>query len=266
MNSDIFQNSTIETPSFNGHFASFIPLNDLAEEALRSTRNNDRLGFHSQFIEETICPDGKKLQFILSLNQLPEYPHLGWRIGSGRKKLPNQGVDLLLAQGRTHGVSGIHARLLWRKDAAGFFLEALPEKMVLLNGDKLKDSYSVIPRNNMIAIGNCIFKVDYIELSSESAKQYQKALRNFMQVYFMDKNPIVVPTPMENDSSFGNWNIHYALGKGSFGSVFMVTHRTSGKPAAAKCLLKTKSSESAVERELVMAKRIHDLPHVCLLR
>jgi hypothetical protein len=257
-------NSDIEKPAFNGHFASFIPLNDLAEEALRSTRDNDLLDYHSQFIGETICSSEKNLHFILSLNQLPEYPHLGWRIGSGRNGLPNQGVDLLLAQGRTHGVTGIHARLLWRKDAAGFFLEALPKKMVLLNGEKLKDSYSVIPRKNMIAIGNCMFKVVYIELSSEDAEQYQTALRNFMEVYFMDKNSIIVPTPAENESSFGNWNIHYALGKGSFGSVFMVTHRTSGRPAAAKCLLKTKTSENAVGRELVMAKRIHNLPHVCI--
>ncbi|KAF2671521.1 kinase-like protein [Microthyrium microscopicum] len=256
------QSNSLHDSNFDGHFANLVPLNKFAKNAIASTLANDQLEFHHKFITK-YGRYGIDHCFALSLLQLPEFPHLGWRIGRGRKRLPNNGVDILLTTNADENVAGIHARLGWRQSSGGFFVISTHRqgRTVLLNGEALNGEYRLVPRKNMITFGECLFRLEYIDMSPKNEIQFQVELRTYMQMYCDDENPFVIPTPKEHDAAFGKWTVQWAISRGAFGTVYMVIHSDSGEPAAAKHLLKTNRNQIAVDREIQMARLISRFPH-----
>jgi hypothetical protein len=105
-------------------FARLVPTNRPARSAIERTHARGSR-YHASFIGETEFRKEKTPCFDISLHMLPQFPSMGWRIGKGRDRLLNRGVDLLLCDtNKDDDVAGVHARLSWVKGAAGFFLIA----------------------------------------------------------------------------------------------------------------------------------------------
>jgi hypothetical protein len=184
------------------------PRNRDAKEAFHKLATSDDVSeHHRQFI--LVDPDAEKtpLQtgcFVLSLGMLPEFPPLGWRIGSGRRNQPNLGVDLLIYEGTE--VAGVHARLSWVKGGGGFFIivDNLRRARVLLNGQSFSNERRLIPFGNMIAIGECYFTLEFPTRLPEEEEQFQVELSAFYSKVHQDATPLVLPTPSENEERVGD--------------------------------------------------------------
>ena len=227
--------------------------------------------YHHQFIREIIFNEKRTYCFELSLAQLPQFAHLGWRIGRGRqngtdkrKPLENYGVDLLLSANEADEVAGIHARFNWVKGAGGFFIIADNKrgKKVMLNGEFFSNDRRIIPHRNNIMLGECIFTLEYVKRTPEEEEQFQFELATFYRKFHREENPLILPTPSESDVLLGEWVVQYAISRGSFGVVYMVTHARNGRPAAAKQIIKSNRNTVSVDREIKMAERISGLNHV----
>jgi hypothetical protein len=244
-------------------FARLIPTNRPAREAVERTRAQ-AAQFHANFVGTTVFRDGETPCFVLSLDALPEFPRLGWRIGRGRDNLPNRGVDLLL-YGTAKGdhVAGIHARLNFVKGVAGFFLIADNGrgKACTINGDDFANDRRPIPYRSTITLGECAFTLHYVVRDQDDEDRFQLELRAFYKLALADENPFVLPTPRETDSRFGDWIVQYPISKGTYGTVFLVTHAASGRLAAAKQLVKTRYNARKVEHEVAMGKIVSKLSH-----
>lgn len=233
----------------------------------------EKSSYHRQFIKEMIFNDKRTYYFELSLAQLPEFAHLGWRIGRGRqsadkrKPLEKYGVDLLLRASEADELAGIHARFNWVKGAGGFFIVADNKrgKKVMLSGEFFSNDRRIIPHRNNIMLGELLFSLEYVKRTPEEEEQFQFELATFYRKFHREDNPLILPTPSESDVLFGEWVVQYAISRGSFGVVYMVTHARNGKPAAAKQILKSKRNKVSVEREIKMAECISKLKHVGLL-
>ena len=115
---------------FNGDFARLVPRNRIAQRLFSATQIyiEDNKTFHLRFLQRDDVSSQTALDepvesstdydsqvegeiegfrpensgyFVLSLDheRVPEFPHLGWRVGRGSKKFAaNRGVDLLLSK------------------------------------------------------------------------------------------------------------------------------------------------------------------------
>ena len=116
--------------TFNGDFARLVPCNKIAQRLFSATYIyvEENKTFHMRFLQRNIVSsemsitseepvesstdydsqlegetEGFRMEdsgyFVLSFDQEPEFPHLGWRVGRGTGKSPaNRGVDLLLSR------------------------------------------------------------------------------------------------------------------------------------------------------------------------
>ncbi|KAJ6024773.1 kinase-like domain-containing protein [Penicillium herquei] len=251
-------------PSNDTSFAKLLPLNRLARLAIDTTARSGSQ-YHEKFIGETIF-DNKPINcFVLSLHNIPHFPHIGWRIGQGRDSLKYRGVDLHLSlkNQKETGVAGLHARLNWVKGASGFFLIADNKagKKVTMDGEPFGTDRRLIQPKNTIMIGECVFTLQYTHRTSDEEEQFQTELRQFFRSFYGEQYPLILPTPGENDSRFEDWIFQQPLSRGSFGIVHMVINSRTGRPAAAKRILKSKRNEYSVDREIKMARRISELTH-----
>lgn len=243
------------------------PLNQLAKNAFRLLADRRRVEFyhhHCKYIHE----DLDSQCFVFSLNHLPEFAPLGWRIGRGRKNLPNLGVDILvlLEEGKSNDdIAGIHARFAWVKGGGGFFLVAdnMRGKSVTLNGEALCHEQRLIPFRNAVSIGEYYFTVKFPKRTTEQDEQFQLELAMFYTHVLTDSVPLVVPTPNENETKMGDWVVRDAIAKGGFGHVYAVTHSRTGNSAAAKELWRTERTSRKVDQEITMAKYLLAFKHVC---
>jgi hypothetical protein len=121
-----------------------------------------------------------------------------------------------------------------------------------------------VPFKNTILIGELPFTLQYVQRNDSDESQFQVDLKAFLSRFLRDDNPLVVPTPRELDSRFGEWIVQTPIARGTFGIVYMVVHAANGSRAAAKQLLKTRYNAKSIEREVEMAKRISKLCHVSL--
>jgi hypothetical protein len=258
-----------DTPDSTDHdtapyvFARLIPTNRPAREAVERTRAQCSQ-FHTYFLGKTTFRNEEITCFTLSLDVLPEFPKLGWRIGTGRDNLPNRGVDLLLCcTTKDDHVAGIHARLNYVKGAAGFFLIAdnARGKPCTINGDDFANDRRPIPFRSTITLGECAFTLHYVVRDPDAEDRFQLELKTFYKLALTDENPFILPTPRAVDSRFGDWVVQYPISKGTYGTVFMVTHTADGRLAAAKQLVKTRFNARNVEYEVAMAKVVSKLSH-----
>ncbi|KAF2123660.1 kinase-like protein [Dothidotthia symphoricarpi CBS 119687] len=244
-------------------FARLIPTNRPAREAMERTRTQGSQ-FHTNFLGKTAFRNEETTCFVLSLDALPEFPKLGWRIGTGRDSLPKRGVDLLLCgTAKSDRVAGIHARFNFVKGAAGFFLIAdnARGKPCTINGDDFANDRRPIPFRSTITLGECAFTLHYVVRDADAENGFQLELKAFYKLALTDENPFILPTPREFDSRFGDWVVQYPISKGTYGTVFTVTHAADGRLAAAKQLVKTRFNASQVEHEVAMARVVSRLSH-----
>ncbi|KAJ5544135.1 kinase-like domain-containing protein [Penicillium frequentans] len=252
-------------PFDDNSFAKLLPLNQLARLAVDKTAQTGS-DYHQTFIGETMLNDYLIKCFVLSLDNLPLFSHIGWRIGKGRRSgsLQHRGVDLLLdSDQQDDGVAGIHARFNWVKGASGFFLIADNKsgKTVTMDGEEFGGDQRLVQRKNMIMIGECVFTLHYTVRDSVKEAQFQLDLRHFFRRCYGERHPLILPTPGENDSRIGDWIFQQPLSSGGFGIVHMVINSRTGLPAAAKRVLKCERNEQSVDREIIMARRISQFTH-----
>lgn len=152
-------------------FARLVPLNGAAKAAFNrlSVKSNDKtLSHHLQFIHDSKREQSQTYRsFVFALGRLPEFAPLGWRIGKGRPKQKNRGVDLLLLANEDDGVAGVHARFAWYKGGGGFFIIAdnIRGVGVTINGETLSREQRLIPYRNTISIGECFFTLKFSQRS-----------------------------------------------------------------------------------------------------
>lgn len=254
------------TPQKRGVFGHVVPLNKLAKESLRrlaSETERKDTEYHRKFLEVT-AEDTQVLQptysFVLSLDCLPELPGIGWRIGRGRKKLRNLGVDLLLPtdDGDDQDIAGLHCRLSWVKGGGGFFLVADNQRgmTVNLNGETLSYSQRLIPYNNTIGVGQYYFSIKFLERNPAEEEEFQSQLLLMYSAVLRESAPMIMPTPSRNEMRIGEWVVRKPIARGSFGHVSSVTHAHTGKLAAAKELWRTPQNSWSIDREVAVCKAL----------
>jgi len=244
-------------------FARLYPIGQASTNAINQALKygNDH---HKQFIKPRDYYGEVVNCYEFALDCQPEFPTIGWRIGRGRNTLPNSGVDLLLPG--TNNVASRHARFAFQKGIGGFFLVVDNKRglKVYLNGVPYINNQSVIPFKSTIMIGECNFVFEYVQRpSKEDEDLYLYQLRKFYTSIHNEEHPIVLATPSSDDIVFGEWVVQHSISKGSFGTVFSVSHQSTGQIAAAKVMMKTKSNQIAVDREIKMLKHIITIKHVC---
>ncbi|KAJ5625233.1 hypothetical protein N7510_001542 [Penicillium lagena] len=253
-----------QVPDHVYQLAKLIPVNEKARVAIEATARTN-VEHHRKFISETIWDNRVTKCFSLSISTLPEFPHLGWRIGRGRGELRNGGVDLLLYiadEGHADRVAGLHARFNWVKEAAGFFIISDGEdKRVVVNGEPFRAEKRLIykPKNDIL-IGGCLFTLQYVNRTHQEEDYFQAQLAQMFRRFHHDGNPLILSTP-EHHARFGDWIVQHPISKGAFGIVYMVVHFRSGHPAAAKRIFKSKKNEFSVDREIQMTRRISQISH-----
>jgi hypothetical protein len=252
-----------------GAFAKLIPQNRYAREAFQRLLSKDQLSHHHrQFIridERPEVPEAKRENyFLFSLGLLPEFPTLGWRLGRGRNGLPNLGVDILIEGGEE--VAGCHVRFAWVNGGGGFFVFAdnLNGKEIILNGEVLQRTQRMIPFRNSLSIGECLFTIKFQERDQEQEDQFQVELAAFYRRVLQGEVPIILPTPSGNEIVVGDWVVRSPISSGASGRVSLVTHRTTGRPAAAKELWLTRRNRRGIECEVTIAKKLKHWNHVSL--
>jgi len=159
-------NAEIET-DLDYLIGELYPLNKLAKDAFQRLVARSGVPFyehHYRFLDVTSkC-------FVFSLNNLPEFAPIGWRVGRGRSNLKNLGVDiLLLMDEHSDDIAGNHALFAWVKGGGGFFLVAdnIRGKTVTLNGEELSNEQLLIPYRNTIGIGECYFTLKFPRRTAE---------------------------------------------------------------------------------------------------
>jgi hypothetical protein len=254
-----------------GTFARLVPQNKYARDAFRRLVELDRgkelaNPHHKQFLHvdgrDNVDPLDREDCFIFSLGLLPEFPQIGWRIGKGRVGRPNMTVDIRVHEGE--GMAGVHALFSWVKGGGGFFLIANNERQVpvILNGELLRQSQRLIPYRNSITLGECNFSLQFEERSPDQEAQFQVELSQFYLKVLNENAPLLLPTPSGHEVTIGNWIVRNPIASGSYGRVSVVSHRTTGKPAAAKELWRTRRNYHSVDREVAIAKYLQKFPHV----
>jgi hypothetical protein len=256
-----------------GTFARLVPQNKYARDAFRRlvelSRDKDPANsHHKQFLHvdmrDNIDPLDREDCYIFSLGLLPEFPQIGWRIGKGRVGRPNMTVDIRVHEGE--GMAGVHALFSWVKGGGGFFLVANNERQVpvILNGELLRQSQRLIPYRNSITLGECNFSLQFEERSPDQEAQFQVELSQYYLRVLNENAPLLLPTPSGHEVTIGNWIVRNPIASGSYGRVSVVSHRTTGKPAAAKELWRTRRNYHSVDREVAIAKYLQKFPHVRL--
>ncbi|KAL5400733.1 hypothetical protein PMIN03_012137 [Paraphaeosphaeria minitans] len=244
-------------------FARLIATNRPARLAIQRTFEQGS-SYHKSFIGRTTFRNEEALCFEISLERLPEFPRIGWRIGKGRDNLPNRGVDFLLSDTDGHDdVAGIHARLGWIRGMAGFFLTADNKrgKRCTINGDDFANDRRSIPFRSTITLGECAFTLQYVIRDTEQENQFQIELKAFYKLALGDGNPFIPPTPRDADARFGDWVVQFPISKGTFGTVSTVTNAKTGQVAAAKQLVMTRRNARSVQNEIAMAQRISKMSY-----
>ena len=201
----------------------------------------------------------------LSFANRPSIAAIGWVIGVGRwdgkGAKQNGGVDLQLALPRTpfskYEVAGKHARLFF-DDTGSLIIRIASDrcrKIVLCDDEFTSGQRVITQRRNRISFGKLSYMLEFVAMDEA---EYQRNLRNFFSNHLGRQPPApeLSATPSPWDSKFGNWLVRKTVGKGSFATVSAAKHTVSGVAGAAKFLVRTEESYSAIAREIELLKSL----------
>ena len=218
--------------------------------------------YHDIDVDESLEPG----YFVLSLhgNCLPEFPHLGWRIGRGASKFKNRGVDVLLARpGDPLGKSlmSVHFTLRMSQDC-GILMLCTPKTLksrleININGrwEPLgpEEERLMYLRSTILRAGRCEYELVYT-IGDEHREVFLEK-RN----YFLDKTVKAKSKAFLRSSYFpgdditicGRYLHGTTLGNGTFGWVSSGIDSHTGKLIAIKeVYIKAARSWPEVENEM----------------
>lgn len=127
--------------------------------------------------------------YQLSLELVPQFSRIGWRLGSGRPRHANDAVDFLLTPPSwpNVGVAGLHARLQFERRSGALMLVAsnLRGTPVVLNGQKYAHDTRVISRpKNVIEFGDLSYNFIYTINNSAQEQRFQDSLKTYFTYAF----------------------------------------------------------------------------------
>jgi hypothetical protein len=205
--------------------------------------------------------------FRISLDLLTNHPQLGWVLGSGRKDLPNGGVDFLLTlQKNKHHVHGRHARLVHAQNGA-LMLVVGKGKAVHVNGiERLEGSQRVIGSiRTALTFGNLSYNLEFTGLNESS---YRERLGELFTKLHPDSDipPMSLElTPLEHHHELHGFLIHSPFASGASGVVSAGFEKSTGQAVAIKRVKRTPATVARIQLEIRIYRRIGDHPNLCHL-
>lgn len=271
-----------------GDFARLVPVNHNAVLAFHSIAERARLEPDWQphirrflFIEDTpraVSPEwdgasdtnsdatgGFQTQVLtgyyrLSLDLITNHPRLGWVIGSGRRDLPNGGVDLMLTLQRNKDhVHGRHARLMHAQNGA-LMLAAGKGKAVIVNGiERLEGSQRVMGSvRTALAFGNLSYSLEFTGLNETN---YRNKLGELFTKLHPDGDvpPMSLElTPLEHHHELHGFLIHSPFASGASGVVSAGFEKSTGQAVAIKRVKRTPATVARIQLEIQIYRKIGD--------
>lgn len=271
-----------------GDFARLVPVNHDAILAFHSIAERARLepdwNPHIRkflFIEETpraISPEwdgtsdtaseamsgyqGQVLTgyYRISLDLLTNHPRLGWVMGSGRKDLPNGGVDFLLTlQKNKDHVHGRHLRVVHAQNGA-LMLVVGKGKAVHVNGiERLEGSQRVMGSvRTALAIGNLSYNLEFTGLNESN---YRERLGELFTKLHPDGDipPLSLElTPLEHHHELHGFLIHSPFASGASGVVSAGFEKSTGQAVAIKRVKRTPATVARIQLEIRIYRKIGD--------
>ena len=262
---------------FYGDFAKLVPRNHVAQllfsETLLYVEKNDT--FHLKFMNRTGSESvttsdepvesstdydshpgtdaddsqSKVIQnighFVLSFDaeRAPEMPHLGWRVGRGSGKLPNRGVDLMLAKpGANKGKSLAYIHLVFRFNRRSGFLmlRAGSEKVPVeykLNGVWKTLTYRqeqlMYQLSTTLRAGACEYELEYT-IEKKHREAYFKRRNAFLEIVAPSQETLFEKLPGDSCILRGTYLEFQTQGSGAFGWINQAVDTKTGDPVAIK--------------------------------
>ncbi|KIW65071.1 hypothetical protein PV04_07356 [Phialophora macrospora] len=205
--------------------------------------------------------------YRLSLDLITNHPRLGWVLGSGRKDLPNGGVDFLLTlQKNRHHVHGRHARLVHAQNGA-LMLVVGKGKTVVVNGiERMEGSQRVVGSvRTALAFGNLSYNLEFTGLNETS---YRDKLGELFTKLHPDGDvpPMSLElTPLEHHHELHGFLIHSPFASGASGVVSAGFEKSTGKAVAIKRVKRTPATVARIQLEIQIYRKIGDHPNLCHL-
>lgn len=223
--------------------------------------------------EPTVGEDAKadeqmvwKGSYYLSLDVPPQFPPLGWRVGSGRWKADVTGlVDLLLSFGSPQDeVRGSHVWFNFNKTTGVFTLRPRHPGQ---QGIKLNAVYyagqsqvlALIQPASLIQIGRLEYRFEFTpQVDRAMEKRFQEEKAKFFQVHLKAPPPIEATSvsPSWNNMVIGPWTATSTVGRGAFGVVSAAIHRDGSVIAVKSFLRHDRRTDKSVMDEVAMAERL----------
>ncbi|KAI9677073.1 MAG: hypothetical protein M1817_006912 [Caeruleum heppii] len=255
------------------HLNFMIPLAEQSaatEEPVESSTEYD--SYHS-----TGADVGNALQwgyFVLSLedSRLPEIPPLGWRFGRGASKLPNRGVDMLLAKpGDIWGKSlaSNHFSLRLSNQSGLLMLSCGNAKKLELethingNWEPLAPGQEqlIFQHSTMLRAGRCEFELQYT-IDKDGRKAFLEQRSLFIDHWLKPQTDVYdsfTYVPGDDITIRGRYLQLRTQGHGTFGWVSQGVDTQSGHLIAIKEIrLESRRSWPAIKDELDIGRRVQD--------
>ncbi|KIX05274.1 uncharacterized protein Z518_06146 [Rhinocladiella mackenziei CBS 650.93] len=206
--------------------------------------------------------------YRLSLDLIANHPELGWVVGSGRKDLPNGGVDFLLTlQKNKHRVHGRHARLVHHAKNGALMLVVSKGKVVTVNGlERLEGSQRVLGSiRTALSFGNLSYNLEFTGLNETS---YREKLGDLLTKRHPNNDipPMSLElTPQEHHFELHGFTIHSPFASGTSGIVSAGFEQSTGRAVAIKRVRRTPATVARIQLEIRIYKKIGDHPNLCHL-
>lgn len=294
---------SIMATKYTGDFARVLPVNQLAKRLFSRCYlyARDKDPFHLNFMVP--LPEGQPVasdepfesstdydshysddideslqwgSFILSFEESrwPEFPHLGWRFGRGSAKLPNRGVDMLLAKPRdiaSKSLASNHFRLRISEHSGLLMLSPGATKRPSLETNiggtwgslGPEQEILVYQSSTMLKVGQCQLELQYT--IGETNREAFLALRNtFIDTKLGPSSNIYeysTYVPGENITIRGRYLQLATRGHGTFGWISQGFDTHTGQLIAIKELrIEKKKDWGVIKAEIEMGRRFHVRP------
>lgn len=194
---------------------------------------------------------------VLSLNDLPKLPNLGWTLGYGPIKLADEGgssqADIFLSIGPRSRSLHLH-----RQSAALNFTSqlAVVGAMAARSDSELQVEKRVIPRDrtyhalfpgNILSVGDLDFRCVYTVRSTREDEFLRHRQAHLVSVGKPDPLPSAASTPSDQDWIISGWRLFKTAGTGSSGTVTAAMYEQTSVAGAVKAFRKPAELQHAAQ-------------------